>query len=396
MKGVNLPPAIIVAFAIGMIAIAVSIVFFMYLTDLELVGLTGDLATLRQYSTCVLAYCAAGAGSDEVNAVGCLNRTGGKCVMTCADVENEVYNKSGVKPTFQEPGPILGGREAYHYCGPDANLTFEFQGPNIGGYVRLQSGQMDTLAKKPEWVCKPMKAPFTDLELDDFGLGTADGQHKGFAPFNVPQNCVILSGPRAQGQGFPGRQGCFRPIKYDESVAGIYYTPLIQYDDPAQIVYPSAIYVDETFTEPLDGKLRAECDYRNPPGQGTVTKQDVLDKISKAVGDNSNTTTLADLSGSDNLVGNVLNRCNFEERYEGKKIKYKVWAKPVYPDLDVFRKATAAEQIEDFMVGILGFSSFELRFTFDLAAQSAVEGLRTLLSQTGGSCTAVVLSRDLD
>lgn len=392
MKGVHV--SIIIGLTIGIIVIAVVVAVFMYLTNLEVVGVTGDLNTLRQYSSCVLAYCATGVGSDEVKAVGCLERENGKCTMTCEDVYTKVYLEKDIAPSFQE-GP--GGRGADHFCGPTAALSFEFEGPNIGGGVQLYSGQMDTITKKPQWICKPIKVPFTDIELP----GTADLQHKGIG--GAPQNCIILSGGGPP-VAWPGKEGCFLSIKYDKSYENIYYTPLIQYDSQSQIIYPSAIYVDRTFSEPLPGELNPECDYRNSDAMhNPPSLEQVAGKVKGAV-QGSDSPTLADFDNPNEIIGNVLNKCNFKESYKGEKITYAVWAKPVYPDLEAFRRATGAEPIEkiltgvsgDFFSHILGSSAASYKAAFTILTDSGVEALETLFSQVGGSCTAVVIGRDLD
>jgi hypothetical protein len=403
-----------------------------------------DLTTLKQYSTCALAYCAAGAGSDEVNAVGCLKFEGGKCILSCAQVEKEVYLKNNVAPTVTE----IGGRGAPHYCGSDAALEFEFSGVSLGGVVPLASGQMDKIATKPQWVCKPYKVPFTDVDLDSIpGLNLADtalAQHSGFAGF-LPQNCIILSGKVLfEGLGLPTtRNGCFQVIKYDKSYDSIYYTPLIQYDDPKQIIYPSAIYVDRSFTEPLEGS-KPECDFRNAPNRKTVSEEEITQRIREIVNypaldiegkptdktnqeyfeelgkigekdvcvDKSCTNKitqeqkkfidffdanyLGDASAPENnLIGNFLNRCNFKTTHKGEKMKYRVWAKPVYPTIDELKKATGFEGFQNFIQKILSPLSEDLSDAFGITIAKTEEFATLVFSQLGGSCTAVVLERDL-
>ncbi len=145
MKG-RLAIRTVVLLALGIIVMAIALWFLTYLVDFDALFLSNDQRILKQYATCALAYCATGAGSDEVNAVGCLKYESGRCVLSCADVENEVYIKQyGIQPTVVE----VGGRGAPHYCGPDAALEFEFSGVSLGGVVPLTSGQMDKLANKP-------------------------------------------------------------------------------------------------------------------------------------------------------------------------------------------------------------------------------------------------------
>lgn len=195
MKGVALRTVILLTLAV--IVMAIALWFLVYLADFEVL-FPSDLRILKQYSTCALAYCAAGAGSDEVNAVGCLEYRGGECVLSCAQVQEKIYDENGVVPTVTE----IGGRGAPHYCGSDAALEFEFSGVSLGGMVSIASGQMDRIANKPQWVCKPYKVPFTDVDLDSIpGFNLADtalAQHSGFGGI-LPQNCIVLSGRESQG-----------------------------------------------------------------------------------------------------------------------------------------------------------------------------------------------------
>jgi hypothetical protein len=390
-----------------------------------------DQWVLKQYSTCALAYCAAGGvgtngqTSDEVNAVGCMKSSGGNCVLTCAQVEKEVYFKNNVKPTVYE----VGGRGAPHYCGPEANLSFEFSGVSLGGVVPLASGQMDKLATSPQWVCKPIKVPFTNVDLDSIPgfnlLDTASAQFTGSGVF--PQNCIILSGKKSF--LFPGRDGCFQAIKYDKSYDSIYYTPIIEYDSGNQITYPSAIYVDRSFTEVLPGSQKPECNYRNAPNYNPVSDQQILDAINaviyhpqfpgmpsgetyqqyydelgkegktdeqKKLVDFINTHELMDLSSStNNLLGNILNGCNFATSYQGKKITYYVWAKPVYPTIDALKQLSGIGGFQDFIASLLKKESPDFANGFSFITDAGEEGTKLIFSQLGGSCTSVILGRDL-
>jgi hypothetical protein len=354
-----------------------------------------------------------------VNAVGCLKYESGKCVLSCAQVREEVYIKNGISATVTE----IGGRGAPHYCGPDAALEFEFSGVSLGGVVPLASGQMDKLATKPEWVCKPVKIPFVGVELDSLGIPTTDIQHAGV--LGAPQNCIILSGKVSP--ILSAREGCFMPIKYDKSYDSIYFTPIIEYDSPAQVIYPSAIYVDSSFTVTLPGGSKPECDYRNPPNHRPVSDQEITDRINKIVNspaviegkqvdvtyqeyydslasdeekkklvDALVANQLGDMSRSDdNLIGNVLNNCNFKTTYNGEKIKYSVWAKPVYPTIDALKDFAKIGDLQNFISGILGAASPELRVAFSYITAAGEGGTKLIFSQLGGSCTSVVLTRDL-
>lgn len=426
MKGVHWK--FIIYITIGIIAMSLSLYVFRFIFNFDSLFLSNDQRLLKQYSTCALAYCAAGAGSDEVQAVGCLKYVGGSCNMTCTDVKEKIYDENNVKPTVYE----VGGRGAPHYCGSDANLTFQFSGVSLGGTVPLTSGQMDKIATQPQWVCKPIKIPFTNIEFDSFGISTADAQFHGnfapigFIPVSFPQNCIILSGKVSP--IFPGREGCFLSIKYDRSYDDIYYTPLIEYNYGNQINYPSAVYLDSSFTRQLPGSSSPECDFRNSPDSSPVTDQQILDVINKAVqnpqypgmpagmtyqqyydqlgsekkadeqkklADFINSHDLADLSSSGNLIGNVLSGCKFKTQYNGKKVAYHVWAKPVYPPLTALATATGWDGFTGFVESLLKTTSKGLGEGFGNTKEQVQNFTTLAFSQLGGSCTSVILGRDL-
>lgn len=208
MKGLALRTVVLLIIAI--IVMAVALYFLVYITNFDAFFLSNDQRILKQYSSCALAYCASGAGSDEVNAVGCLKSEAGKCVLSCADVENEKY-----KPDQPNGVPYFKGNDdRKHYCGKDAALEFEFSGVSLGGVVPLSSGEMDDLAKRPEWICKPVKIPFTNFDIDELivktgaplagtpGFTTSDIQYFGelrlfgalsLIPEKFPENCIMLS-----------------------------------------------------------------------------------------------------------------------------------------------------------------------------------------------------------
>jgi hypothetical protein len=100
-------------------------------------------------------------------------------------------------------------------------------------------------------------------------------------------------------------------------------------------------------------------------------------------------------SNGDNLIGNVLNGCKFKTQYQGKKITYYVWAKPVYPTFDALAEASGVSGFEKFIGNILKSTSPQLfdALSFLKKAQSA--GAALIASQLGGSCTSMILGRDL-
>lgn len=438
----------VILLVVAVLVIAVALYFLVYVTNFDSLFLSNDQRILKQYATCALAYCASGAGSDEVNAVGCLKNEGGRCVLTCAQVQEEIYSKPGaiVEDSFED----FVGRP--HYCEPDAAIPFQFSGLSLGGIVPLKSGQMDKLANKPQWVCKPIKIPFTDIELDNVApIVTADIQYHGWFG---PQNCIMLSG--SKGIGAPGRYGCFLPFKYDESTESTYYTPIMEFDYYTQILYPSAIYVSSgkdpeypgrPFTQSIDGLSQAECDYAEPKPLQEISKEDLQlkvkailqssldgyknrrvsydDAIAKVKEECANGNQdscnrvkeleqkVADLalgglefeklSTSYPWKGTMLSGCNFKTAYKGDKITYKVWAKPVFPQLDSLAIETGAvgaqktlEGAIDALIKSLVGEQDPLFEALDAAGKSVGETSRTQLSQLGGSCTAVVLDRELE
>jgi hypothetical protein len=182
--------------------IVIALYFAQGWPNLEELFMNQDQVILMKYSTCSLAYCANGADSDQVKKVGCLKKEAGKCVLTCEDVEEKIFSK--IIQNEKTPLVYTTSNSNRHYCGKDFALEFEFTGA-WGGTVPLKSGQMDSfLAKQPQWVCKPMKIPFTDIEIDEYQryapipailkLTTADMQYTGsFLGIPIPKNCIMLS-----------------------------------------------------------------------------------------------------------------------------------------------------------------------------------------------------------
>jgi hypothetical protein len=185
---------------IAILVIVIALYFAQGWPNLEELFMNQDQVILMKYSTCSLAYCANGADSDQVKKVGCLKKEAGKCVLTCEDVEEKIFSKIVEK----NPSFTFTSNSNKHYCGKDFALEFEFTGA-WGGTVPLKSGQMDSfLAKQPQWVCKPVKIPFTDIEIDEYQryapipaflkLTTADMQYTGsFLGIEIPKNCIMLS-----------------------------------------------------------------------------------------------------------------------------------------------------------------------------------------------------------
>lgn len=482
----------LVGLIIIVIVIAVSLFFLTAVADLELL-FPSDLTTLRQYSTCALAYCSAGADSDEVRAVGCLENDAGPCEMTCLDVEEKIFNpdKYSFKDAF--------GRK--HYCGKENAIPFEFGLTGIGGTVDIRSGQMDQFAKKPAWVCKSFEV--FGYEVDDVfgdlpfvgvaGISTADWAYHGklldlFGEH--PQNCLMLSksrpdwasygntllfigsffvgGPQTVAAGklalagatsgaaakaasgivistppkvlaktfvnLPGKGevqqwtiqgatrgavatggvnliaasdpfnfaklktngGCFSGFVYDNlgdsnpSNKNLLYTPLIQYQKGKewQKVYPSAIYVDESFTG-VSGQGEPECEFYNPSRASAklagedvtkieefkrsyvedkanrakyesivieeknedgvpTTRSPTAEEVDQILQSEASAAAIAKFGGDDPIVGldmygpfsqqfdygNMLRECKFKKRDDGGRlIQYSVWASPTFPGI---------------------------------------------------------------
>lgn len=274
MKG-SVAVRTVVLLVIAVIVIAVALYFLVFVVNFDSLFLSNDQRILKQYATCALAYCASGAGSDEVNAVGCLKSEGGKCVLSCAQVEKELYFKNGV-PSYDYFGTKF-------YCGKDAALDFEFSGISLGGTVPLKSGQMEKLTTKPQWICKPLKFPLTGIYVDQFTLpfkdvNTAEIQYHGSVVLpwiKIPQNCIMLDkfdglSPPSDWfapEGFKSGGGCFASIYYNkEAGRDSLYTPLLAYESNQQKTYPSGIYlkISEGFTTPLSGFENPECTLREP------------------------------------------------------------------------------------------------------------------------------------
>jgi len=485
VKG-SVAPSKIVGLIIVVIVIAVSLFFLTAVVDLELF-FPSDITTLKQYSTCALAYCSAGADSDEVRAVGCLKKTAGQCEMSCLQVEEKVFNPD--RYSFKD----VFGRK--HYCGSENSIPFEFDLSGISNTVDIRSGQMDTLARSPSWVCKSWE--IFGQETDELvgrifpnlpGLSSADWYYHGnVLGVSFPQNCLMLSksvpdwqtygntllfigsffvgGPETVAAGkaaiatvssgavtkaasgilvstppkiiaktfvnIPGRGqvqkwtiegigkgvaaetgaglvsvydplnfislktngGCFSGFVYDDtdddrpSNKNLLYTPLIQYQKGKewQKVYPSAIYVDESFTDSSSG--RAECEFINPSrARAKLAGEDItkIEEFKKAyVQDPANRARIegilieeknddgvtatrpptgkeidqilqseaaakaaAKFGGDDPIIGldmygpinqpfdygNMLRECKFKKRDDrGRLIEYRVWASPTFP-----------------------------------------------------------------
>jgi len=385
MKGLALKTVMLLI--IALIVIFLALFFLSLIPSLDQDSTSGDLLVLSKYSTCSLAYCASGGGSDQVKKVGCLQSENGRCLKSCEDVEEKDFK--GIGKSFE-----IGG--VNHYCGKDYAIPFEFSGVGLsGGTVLVRSGQLDKISKNPGWICKSASLPFAPgIEIDEAGrylpipaiakLTTADAQYTGnfIGVFEFPKNCIMLSksvtdsatyantitfavnfipfagqavtgvksaifaiktfgaksvlvkasrstiqaiknrkvglstplvGETASGlamsflvgesnlndphrsRGMLTKGGCFTGYVYDymdddlPPREDILYTPIIQYDSsrPETKVYPSAIYVDQTFLTSLDGTSPPECEYDNQDlvdlkaeiSSGTATMDDLREKF---------------------------------------------------------------------------------------------------------------------
>lgn len=421
MKG-RLAVRTIILLAIAVIVIAVALYFLVYVTNFDTLFLSNDQRILKQYATCALAYCASGAGSDEVNAVGCLKSEGGKCTLSCAQVEKELYEG-------KVPALVLGSTK--YYCGEKATLEFEFSGISLGGTVPLTSGQMDKIATQPQWICKPLKFPSTNIFVDQFtlpypGFNTADIQYHGFVLFGIPigrQNCIMLDKLAADfpastfaPEGFVSGGGCFTGIFYNEKLGREtqLYTPLLAFNSDRQKVHSSAIYLDisEGYLDTLPGNAKPECASRDP----IVTKEfkqptdeEIKQEVNKKIQQLSNEkekkfTTIDNILVPDSLVntltvdqkskmvmksfneltneqqskiafeitktelannieqgngGYFINKCDFKTTYKGKKIKYKVWANPTLPAIAPIQRPV--EDVVNSIVDAAGLLSGDLQ-----------------------------------
>ena len=304
MKG-RLAIGTVIMLVVAVLVIAVALYFLVYVTNFDSLFLSNDQRILKQYTTCVLAYCTDGYigenPSKQVNQVGCLKSSGGRCELTCAQVKEKYYDeleKSGVTP--EKVG------DEKHYCRKEFKLSFEFSGVSLGGVVPLSSGQMWKMANSPEWICRPLKIPFTDIDADVIlgniqGFNTAEFQYTLFLSSFIKsgdRNCLmaarlseassIVFGQRIEGGA------CFSGVTYD-SRAGLeeLFTPIIAYTestaDPEegqgerrwgtpikyegtdlQKTHSSGIYVAaEKFLSPIEGFAQPECEYEIQPNTRT-------------------------------------------------------------------------------------------------------------------------------
>ncbi len=206
--------------------------------------------------------------------------------------------------------------------------------------------------------------------------------------------------------GYKTKGGCFTGFNYDYIVDDlpprddILYTPIIQYfkDEeagrPQERIYPSAIYIDESFTSPLPGFSEPECTWENPnvaqfrnqkdytPENLAELKQKIVDDyISKHKNEQryqsddgevqlildaeaaaeaaypSDPVVGADVFGTGQLsivsgfeFGSIVKECKFKTSYQGKKIKYYVWANPTFPSVGTFN--TVGKFVEGIGLGI--------------------------------------------
>lgn len=201
VKGIAV--ATTIKLVIAVIVVAIAVYFITYIANFDWLFLSNDQRTLKQYSTCALAYCSAGGSddkgyfSDEVLGVGCLKSRGGTCETKCTDIESQVFDpdKYSFKDSYQRK----------HFCGKANAIPFEFDGISLGGTVPLRSGEMDKIATAPSWVCRSFRLPFTEFDLDSLtasfpGLNSADWQYHGgivdvlgttIQP--ISQRCIMLS-----------------------------------------------------------------------------------------------------------------------------------------------------------------------------------------------------------
>lgn len=279
MKG--LAVSTIILLIIGVIVMAVALYFLVYVTNFDALFLSNDQRILKQYSSCALAYCTNGADSNQVRLVGCLKSEGGKCTLTCTQVENEVYIKNNVRP-------ITSPTNVKYYCGKESALTFEFSGVSLGGTVPLRSGQMVNLANSPSWICRPIKIPFTNAYFDDFGIDTADFQYNFgghnciILAKNAPDTLSYIPTNLVAKPGYASGGGCFTGIFYDTKVGQeSLYTPLLSFQDSGQKTWPSGIYLNENdhFTQILSGSSTPECELNGPSKFAKQTQLDLANEI---------------------------------------------------------------------------------------------------------------------
>lgn len=270
----------LVLLVIAVIVIAIALSFLVYVVNFDSLFLSNDQRILAKYSTCALALCAYGYNVDgtpspEVNSVGCLKYEGGRCILSCTQLREELSEK-------EVHGELRGDRRVY--CGEQAKLDFEFTGISLGGTVPLTSGQMDKLAT-PSWLCKPWM-PF-GFSPDDL-LGNPPGATTADFLYHFTDSCIMLAKLSevpvttianlfaTEEQRYAG--GCFTGIVFgtQEGIEDL-YTPILEYDSPEQKVHPSGIYLnrDDSFTVPLSGRGKPECQLENPRQEFAITDEDI-------------------------------------------------------------------------------------------------------------------------
>lgn len=325
----------------------------------------------------------------EVNKVGCLERSGLGCELSCAQVEEKIFESQSIKPSFFDG-------ERSHYCGRDAALNFEFSS-SLGGTVPLRTGEMDKIANKPEWICSSLKVPILGRDIDDVGFNiggielaipfvglpyttSADQQYHGNF-FGIPfeQNCIMLSKSKLETE------------IWGESLSfvGAVFVPFIKAPGIGAKLAAKAPRLARSISAIQGTAGQIKSNVKNVLGRvpDRISAPIVTagTKLYRAVGLNRIGTTQAkfvqgvligeatvSIEDSSSLsdpyfpvglkskggcftgyayrldYGDMINECKFRTTHKGEKITYSVWSAPTVPGIDGARELSKIVTPEDF------------------------------------------------
>lgn len=265
MKGFAISQTMIIV--LGVIVLGASLVPIVYVTTLQPLFPPSGTHELSRWATCSLAMCTEGFNTDgtpspEVNAVGCLIRENGECLLTCSQVPNSVFNNILISPQ-------INGNNMF-YCGYEFKLDFQFSDYIIGNVVSLESGQLDKISN-PEWLCKSIMIFGHDLDTFTSYIplaNTADflkGETSSClmiaksGEFIISQIGELILLP--SDENYAG--GCFLGLVYKDKNFDKLLTPILEFETISQKRHPGGIYIENgMFTS--NSNTKSECEYENP------------------------------------------------------------------------------------------------------------------------------------